>query len=85
MQRTQIYLSEDQRRRLTILSQKRGVTISELIRDAIAQVYSEQATDDLESALDAVTGLWADRKDMPSTEDYVRYLRQDDRLERWGL
>ena len=85
MQRTQIYLSEDQRRWLTILSQQRGVTVSELVRDAITQVYSQQATNELESALDAVTGLWADREDLPSTDEYVRHLREDNRLERLGL
>jgi hypothetical protein len=33
-------------------------------------------------AMMAWVGVWKDRDDLPETEQYVRHLRDDDRLER---
>ena len=80
MKRTQIYLTMDQWRTLTRTSLREKTTVAELIRRAIDQSYSTQAPSHFGEALDAVTGIWADREDIPSSEAYVRALRDEDRL-----
>jgi predicted HTH domain antitoxin len=42
MKRTNIMLSEDQHRRLTIYARKNGRTLGELVRNAIDAVYNEK-------------------------------------------
>jgi len=81
MKRTQIYLTMDQWRTLTLTSLREKTTIAELIRRAVDQLYSAQAPSHFDEALDAVTGIWADREDIPSSEAYVRALRDEDRME----
>jgi hypothetical protein len=82
MKRTNIYLPDDQWKRLNSLSRQQTVPVTELIRRAIAQVYPPRRHSDFERALDAVTGMWREHPDIRSTETYLRELRQDDRLER---
>jgi hypothetical protein len=85
MKRTQIYLTNEQWQELSVLSANERVPVSELIRRAIDQMYKHNGHDDFDQALDAVTGMWKDRTDLGTTEEYVRSLREDDRLERFGL
>jgi hypothetical protein len=85
MKRTQIYLTNDQWRELSAISHRESTPVSELIRRAIDQVYGHNGHDDFDQALNAVTGLWKDRTDLGDTDDYVRSLRQDTRLQRFGL
>jgi hypothetical protein len=41
--------------------------------------------DERRKAMEALVGIWKDRTDLPdSTEEYVRSLRRDTRLERLG-
>jgi hypothetical protein len=85
MKRTQIYLTNDQWRELSVLSSEKRTTVSALIRRAIDQVYQHDGHDDFDQALQAVMGIWKDRTDIGSTDDYVRSLRRDTRMERFGL
>ena len=85
MKRTQIYLTSEQWRELSVASEHEKVPVSELIRRAVDQVYKHDGGDDFDQALDAVAGLWKDRTDLASTDEYVRSLRQDNRIERFGL
>lgn len=85
MKRTQIYLSNEQWRNLNIAKEKRRLSIAELIRQAVDKVYVKKRQSKFEEALDAITGLWKDRTDLPSTDEYVRTLRIDDRIERFRL
>ncbi len=85
MKRTQIYLTNEQWRELTILSSEEKVPISELIRRAIDRFYKHNGDDDFDQALEAVTGMWKDRADIGTTDEYVRSLRDDNRLEGLGL
>ncbi len=84
MHRTQVYLEESERRMLHLMSQKENVSLSELVRRAIEKAYLGKAKDmNLESAVDAISGLWAERADIDSTGRYVRSLRRGDRLGRF--
>ncbi|MDI6704387.1 MAG: CopG family transcriptional regulator [bacterium] len=83
MKRTQIYLSNEQWRNLNIAKEKRHLSIAELIRQAIDKVYVKKHQSKFEESLDAITGLWKDRTDLPSTDEYIRTLRKDNRIERF--
>ncbi|TET12091.1 CopG family transcriptional regulator [Candidatus Aerophobetes bacterium] len=85
MKRMQIYLSTYQWRNLSLLSNRRHTSITELIRQAIDQTYLSKNQDHFSEALDSVTGMWADRTDIGLTQDYLRSLREDKRIERLGL
>lgn len=82
MRRTQILLPDDQWKELYTISRKQSTSVAELVRRAIAQVYPVRRRARFEKSLDAVTGMWRDRRDLGSTESYVRSLRQGNRLER---
>ncbi len=80
--RTQLYLDEAIHARLTTLARRQGRTLSELVRDALARTYGDRGADERLSTLRAVEGIWKDRVDLGSTEDYVRRLRRDTRRSR---
>lgn len=81
MLRTQISLTEGQKRRLDAESAQTGLSLSELIRRAIDRCYGHVR--DLEADLEAIaqaTGVWRDR-DFDG-EEYVDRLRPGRRPER---
>lgn len=77
MIRTQLYLDETIHGRLRKLASKRGLTLSELVRDALTRVYGAGGPDERLATLRAIEGLWRDRKDIGDTRAYVRRLRRD--------
>lgn len=83
MRRTQISLTEGDRRALDAEATRTGRSISALIRDAVAQVYGSgrDAEEDLQ-AIDAGVGAWADR-DIDGAA-YVERLRSRQRLAEAG-
>jgi len=85
VKRTQIYLRSEQWQKLQIESEREHKSVAELIRQAIDKIYLAKRKPNFEEALDAVTGIWADRTDIGSTEEYVRSLRCGTRLKRFGL
>lgn len=85
MKRTQIYLTTEQWRDLAELSKKEHRSVAELIREAVDQVYRVKTKKDSKAAVRAAAGIWADRTDLASTEEYVRRLRRDTRATRLGL
>jgi len=72
--RTQIYLDETLKAELHRLSEKRRVTLSELIRQAVEQ-FLERSPSSLEEAVERSFGIWRNRKDLCKTSAYVRKLR----------
>lgn len=82
MHRTQIYLSENEMIYLRNLSRIKKKTLSELIREAIDKFYVIGKKQKLSQAIDVVFGIWADRRDMPKTKQYLRALRKSKRLDR---
>lgn len=84
MQRTNIYLSDEQQRALRARARTDGVSKSEIIRRLLddALGLNEPAGDRI-AAVTATAGMWSDRSD-DELESAFRW-RSDDRLERLGL
>jgi metal-responsive CopG/Arc/MetJ family transcriptional regulator len=60
MVRTQVYITEKEKRSLEILSHKTGKSQSELIRIAIDSLIEEKQKQDKTESLKAVFGMWKD-------------------------
>ena len=82
MRRTQLYLDDDLWKALHARARSMGTSISALVRQAARERYLGNL-DERREAMLAFVGIRKDRKDLPdSTEEYVRSLRRDTRLER---
>lgn len=79
MRRTQISLTDSDRRALDAEAARTGRSISALIRDAVEQVYGSgrDAEEDVRT-IDAAVGAWADRE--VDGAGYVEGLRSGRRL-----
>ena len=76
--RTQIYLTQEQQKRLSFASRGAAVTRSELIRQAIDRFLDQQAaatSANKAQRLSSIAGLWTGREDMADPSAYVRSLR----------
>lgn len=67
MVRTQIYLTDAERRALQALSHRTGKSQSELIREAVDQMLARSGPD-RKLLLREARGLWKDRDDLPDFE-----------------
>ena len=82
MRQTQLYLDDDLWNTLHTRARSEGTTISALVRQAARERYLGNL-DERREAMEAIVGIWKDRTDLPdSTEEYVRSLRRDTRIER---
>ena len=79
MKRTQLYLNDDVWKALHIQSQQQGISISELVRQAVRGKYLNSASNRTD-AMASLVGLRKDRKCVPDTEAYIRQLRRGKRL-----
>lgn len=82
MHRTQLYLDRALHAHLRALAKRRGRTVSELAREALALVYGPPQLQEQILTTRAVAGVWRDRKDLGDTGAYVRRLRRDTRRAR---
>ncbi len=81
MQRTNIFLTEAQQKRLRRRAQDEGVSKSSVIRQILDEALGiAQATVSTEQAIYATAGIWADRDDT-DLGDVLRW-RQEAPLER---
>lgn len=76
MVRTQIYLTEAERRGLRALARRSGLTQSELVRQAIDSLLAERQEPDRANLLRQARGLWSTRDDLP---DFAHLRREMDR------
>jgi predicted DNA-binding protein len=67
--RTQIYLTDDQRRRIDRVAAAKGLTMAEVVRRAVDDYLEEEP--DAELALTATFGASPDA-DVPSRDDWQR-------------
>ena len=82
MKRTQLYLDEALAKFLSTVSRQRGTTVSELVRECIREKFGEKLTLDKTALARRVAGIWKNRRDLGSTDKYVRRLRKDTRRAR---
>ena len=68
MIRTQIYLTDQQRFKLSLLSKHKGKKQSELIREAIDQLIEQASQERREVVLRKTAGIWKNRLDIPDFE-----------------
>jgi metal-responsive CopG/Arc/MetJ family transcriptional regulator len=83
MKRTQLYLDEKIWKALEVHSHQVGVSVSELVRQAIREKYITSSAN-RQQAMVAWVGVRKGRKDLPGTEAYLRKLRKGKRLQRFA-
>lgn len=78
MRRTNIYLTDEERRRLIVLAAQEGITMAEVVRRILDKALglSEDGLT-VDEALELSAGLWADR-----SEEEIRGLRELRSLDR---
>ena len=81
MVRTQIYLTDQQKRRLEQIAAATGKRQSDLIRQALDDYLARHPPGDWKQALRACYGMWADREDVAELHERTR-RESDDRLKR---
>ncbi len=65
MIRTQIYLTDQQRNELALLSEIQGKKQSELVREAIDILIEQASQERRKKILSETAGIWKDRSDIP--------------------
>ncbi len=74
MERTQIYLTQEQSRAVEAIAAQRGQTKSEVIRTAINRFLAENLVSERRTLMHQAAGIWADRDDLPQ---FFEELRQE--------
>jgi len=78
MRRMQVQLSDEIWEILSVRSREQGITIPELVHQALREKYGSSSVG-RRKAMQAVVGLWKNREDLPDTDTYVRRLRKGKR------
>ena len=81
MRRTQLYLDDDLWEQLHERAKAKNTTVSELVREAVRSQL-KQDVEERRKAMEAIVGMRADWPADLDTDEYIRDLRTDDRLER---
>lgn len=71
MIRTQVYLTEEEKKGLESIASSKGVSQSDLIRQAIDDLLARTGNINKSEILDEIAGIWANRKRVPN----IRRLR----------
>ncbi len=68
MIRTQIYLTKKEKKAIERLSDERGTTQSNIIREAIDEYVAEKKPSQKKKSLKDFAGIWKDKKDIPDVD-----------------
>ncbi|RJQ51607.1 MAG: ribbon-helix-helix protein, CopG family [Actinobacteria bacterium] len=68
MERTQIYLTDREKKAVKSIARRLGKTQSEVIRTAVDRFIDRESTGNRLDALRRGRGLWKGRKDLPNFE-----------------
>ena len=69
MVRTQIYLTDEEKKGLQVTAQRKGISQSDLIRRAIDELLAKSGTLDKSAVLDEIAGIWSGRDDVPDLRE----------------
>lgn len=72
MERTQIYLTEEERKALAEISNRTGRKMSALIREAVDEFIGQHREEGRLESLRSGRGMWKDREDLPDFESLRR-------------
>jgi predicted DNA-binding protein len=75
MERTQIYLTREQKKALKTIAAQKQTPLAEVVREAVEQYIAEQKPSAAER-MEKASGLWKDRQELDSAA-YERELRQE--------
>ncbi len=65
MIRTQIYLTDRQRSKLSVIAKNTGKKQSEIIREAIDRLIDQSDQNQKQAVLREAAGIWKNRDDLP--------------------
>lgn len=68
MKRTQIYLTEEEKKAIEKLSDERGTTQSNIIREAIDEYVAKEKAKPKKKSIMDFAGIWKDKKDIPDID-----------------
>ncbi len=74
-------MEDDLWKALHLEARREKTTISDLVRRAVRERYWVNR-DRRREAMNAFVGIWQNRNDLADAENYVRNLRDDERLDR---
>jgi hypothetical protein len=77
MHRTQIYLTDEERKALRVIARRLRKTQSQVIRTAVDRFIERHIGPQRLESLRHARGLWKDRRDLP---DFTKIRRELDRL-----
>jgi len=69
MIRTQIYLTEEEKKAIEKLSDERGMTQSNIIREAIDEYMVKKKDETKKKSIMDFAGIWKDKKDIPDIDE----------------
>jgi hypothetical protein len=86
--RTQIYLTDEQKKQIDEIRKRNHISLAQLIRQAVDKyVIEKKRRLGLEEALEISAGAWKHRDDIKSGSEYTRKIRREaeERLKRYGI